>query len=136
MANVVYKKAKKAAFSGGSNCDLQAGNVKIAMIDTGAYTFSDTHEFLSDIPAGARIAISGSLTSKSVNDDGSFKSANGRCDAVTGASVEALVGFIDTGSAATSRLIWYEDATITGLPVTPIGASYNLIMPSAGWCIF
>lgn len=136
MANHVYPKAKAAAFSGGPTCDMLAGNVKIAMVDLGAYTYSDTHEFLSDIPAGARIAISGALTGKSVNADGSFKSANGLCSAVTGASVEALVGFIDTGSAATSRLIWFDDTGVTGLPVTPAGASYNLIMDSAGWCIF
>jgi hypothetical protein len=136
MSNKLYPKYKKAAASGGSNVNLLTGVVKIVMVDTGAYTYDDAHEFLSDIPSGARISISGALTSKSVTDLAAFQSANGRCDAVTGTSVEGLVGFVDTGSPSTSRLVWFEDDTITGLPVTPAGASYNIIMPSGGWCIF
>ena len=135
MANKVYPKFKKACINGGASTNLLTGVVKIAMVDTDAYTYDDAHEFLSDIPAGARISISGALTSKAVTDGAAFQSANGRCDAVTGASVEGLVGFVDTGAAATSRLIWFEDTTITGLPVTPAGASYNIIQPSAGWFV-
>src|SRR3954465_7390433 len=101
MANKVYPKYKKAAMAGGANVNLLTGNVKVCLVDTDAYTYSDTHEFLSDIPLGARIAITGSLSSKVVTDGAAFQSANGRFDAVTGPSVEALVLFIDTGAPAT-----------------------------------
>lgn len=133
MANKVYPKYKKAAMSGGPNVDLLAGIVKMVLVDTGAYTYSDTHEFLSDIPAGARIATSGALVSKTVADDATFHSANSRFDGVTGVSTEAWVFYIDTGSASTSRLVMFQDTGVTGLPVTPAGASYNGVMDSAGW---
>lgn len=133
MANKIYPKYKKAAISGGSNHDLIAGSVKLVMVDTGAYTYSDTHEFLSDIPSGARIAQTAVLGTKAVSDGAVFSSANSVFPTVTGASVEAVVMFIDTGSPATSRLVAYWDTGITGLPVTPSGASYNVIEDTGAW---
>lgn len=135
MANKVYPKYKAACMGGGADTNLLIGNVKAVMIDTGAYTYSDTHEFLSDIPAGARIAISGSLASKAVSALAAFSSANCRWDGVTGASIEAVALFVDTGSPASSRLIMYDDTGITGLPVTPGGASFNGIPDSGGWFV-
>jgi hypothetical protein len=44
---------------------------------------------------------------------------------VSGASVEAIAIYQDTGNEATSRLIAYID-TATGLPVTPNGGDINL----------
>lgn len=135
MANKIYPKYKAAASDGGPNVDLLLGTVKLCLVDTGAYTYADAHEFLSDIPLGARISISGALTSKVMSALGAFSSANARFDSVAGPSVEALVGFVDTGSPATSRLIWFQDTGVTGLPVTPSGASYNVIIDSAGWFV-
>ncbi|CPS24116.1 Bacteriophage protein [Mycobacteroides abscessus] len=45
--------------------------------------------------------------------------------AVTGLSGEAVVIFKDTGTAGTSRLIYYLD-TASGLPVTPNGGDINI----------
>lgn len=135
MANKIYPKYKKAAISGGANVNLLTSNVKLVMVDTGAYTYDDTHEFLSDIPSGARIGITGALSSKAVSDLAAFTSANGRADGVTGASVETLAMYIDTGTPASSRLVAYFDTGVTGLPVTPAGASYNIIPPSGGWFV-
>lgn len=133
MANVIYPKYKKALLSGGSNVNLLSGSVKALLVDTGAYTYDDAHEFLSDVPSGARISTSSSLSSKTVEDDGSFHSANSRWEGVTGVSVESVILFVDTGSPTTSRLVAFYDTSITGLPVTPAGASYNGIPPSGGW---
>lgn len=135
MANRVYPKYKKAAASGGANANLITGSVKLVLVDLGAYTYDDTHEFLADIPAGARIALSAALSSKEVTDLAAFKSANGRFDGVTGVSVEAIAMYIDTGSPATSRLVAFFDTSIVGLPTTPAGASYNVIPPSDGWFV-
>lgn len=135
MANHVYPKFKKAAMSGGPTHDLIAGSVKVVLVDTGAYTYDPAHEFLSDIPSGARIAISGALTSKAVTDTGAFQSANTVFSAVTGPSVEAVALFIDTGAPTTSRLVMFQDTGVTGLPVTPAGASYNVIVDPAGWFV-
>ncbi|CQA05857.1 Bacteriophage protein [Mycobacteroides abscessus] len=44
---------------------------------------------------------------------------------MTGLSGEAVVIFKDTGTAGTSRLIFYLD-TASGLPVTPNGGDINI----------
>ncbi len=133
MANKIYPKFKKASVTGGTN--LLTSDIKAVMIDLGAYTYNDTHEFLSDIPGGAQIGISGNLSSKSVSDLGAFTSANARWTSVTGVSVEAVALFIDTGVPASSRLIAFYDTGVTGLPVTPAGAAYNGIPDSGGWFV-
>lgn len=93
-------------------------NVKIVLIDEGAYTFSAAHKFLSDIASGARVATSGALQNHTYTS-GVFDADD--IDVTVGASqptVEGFAVFIDTGTATTSRLIAYEN-TATGLPYTP-----------------
>lgn len=135
MANVVYPTYKAAAISNGANVDLIGGSVKIIMVDTSLYTYSAAHQFLSDVPSGARISISGALTSKTVTSSGAFQSALAVCTGVVGTTVSALIGFVDTGSGSTSRLVWYEDSGVTGLPVTPAGATYNIVPDASGWFV-
>ena len=90
------------------------------LVVTGTYTPNLTsHEFLSDISGGARIATSGAFASKTTTG-GAADAADVTFTSVTGASIEAIVIYKDTGSDATSPLIAYID-TATGLPITPNG---------------
>ena len=134
MANKVYPKYKAAAMSGGASVNLLVGSVKVCLVADG-YTYDDGHEFLSDIPSGDQAAISGALTGKAVTVLGAFQSANARFDSVTSTEDKALVLFVDTGAPSTSRLIAYLDTGVTGLPVTPAGASYNIVVDPAGWFV-
>lgn len=118
MASVVYKSAKQKFLSAG--LDLTSLNLKTVLVDTGTYTFSAAHDFLDDVAGGARIATSGNLASKTVTD-GVFDAADVTFTAVTGATVEAIVIYNDTGTAATSDLIAYIDTASAGLPFTPNG---------------
>ena len=52
--------------------------------------------------------------------------------AVTGNTVEALVIYIDTGVAGTSRLVAYIDTGVTGLPVTPNGGDITITWSGSG----
>lgn len=120
MANALYDKGRQAFLS--ALIDWLNDNIKCVLVDAADYTVNlATHEFLSDIPAGARVATSGNLANKTATngvadaDDISFT-------AVSGDPSEALVIYQDTGNAATSRLIAYID-TATGLPVTPGGGN-------------
>jgi hypothetical protein len=118
MANALYGKGREGFLDG--SIDWDTDDIRVILIDTGAYTVSiDVDDFLDDIAGGARIAVSGSLTSKTVTL-GVADAADVTFSAVTGASVEAIVLYKHTGSDATSRLIAYID-TATGLPVTPNG---------------
>jgi hypothetical protein len=127
MARAIYPKYKEAILSGGSNTNLVSGTVKMALIDTGVYTYSGSHDFLDDVASvvGTAITISGTKTVT----NGNFKTdtAAQTFTAVTGNSAEALLYYIDTGSAATSRLVYYDDQA-TGLPVTPNGGDITVTL--------
>lgn len=117
MANALYDTGRNAFLLGAVN--WATDDIRAILVDTGQYTVNlSTHDFLNDIPSGARIAVT-SLIGESANagiadaNDTTFTS-------VSGASVEALVIYKHTGTESTSQLIAYID-TATGLPVTPGG---------------
>jgi hypothetical protein len=125
MANAIYPKYKQALLEGAANISLSTGNVKAVLVDLADYTYSAAHDFLDDIPVAGRVATSANLTTKTVTD-GLFDADNAVFSAVTGDISEAVVIYIDTGSAATSRLVAFFDTGVTGLPVTPNGGDINL----------
>lgn len=122
MANSLYDTAR-AAFAQ-AQINWVTDNISVVLVDTAQYTYSATHQFLSSIPAGARTATT-SVLSRTVTANGACDAADTVFSAVSGASVEAIVLYKDTGTAATSQLIAYFD-TLTGLPFTPIGLSVTL----------
>ena len=118
MANALFDKARQRFLEGQFNWNTDT--IKAVLVDTGTYTVNlSAHEFLSDIGTGARISTSGAFTGKAT--------AGGAADvndvtftSVTGASIEAIVLYKDTGTDSTSPLIAFID-TATGLPITPNG---------------
>lgn len=133
MANALYGKGREKFLN--ADIDWAADNIKVVLVDAADYTVSiDTHEFLSDVPSGARVATSGNLASKT-STLGVADAADVTLSAVTGDQSEALVIYKDTGSAATSPLIAYID-TATGLPVTPNGADITITWDNGSNKIF
>lgn len=117
MANALYDKGRAAILGG---VDWSADNIKAVLVDTALYTVDlALDEFLSDIPVGARVATSANLASKTTTD-GIADAADINFPSVSGASIEAVVLYQDTGVAATSPLLAFID-TADGLPVTPTG---------------
>jgi len=102
--------------------DLNTDDVRIVLYDEGADALNLADEDLADIIAGARIAVSATITSPTVGvvAAGTFDHANVTFTAVTGASVESLTYYKHTGTDSTSPLIANIDSA-TGLPVTPNG---------------
>ena len=133
MANKIYPLAKKQMLQGGIN--LSSADVKVALIDLADYTYSDAHEFLSDVAGGSIVGTTGNLSGKVFGDDGSFFSDDPVASSVTGDELEALIMYVDTGSPATSRLILYLDTGITGMPLTPDGSNVQITVDPAGWFI-
>lgn len=130
MANAIYPKWKEAVIQGSANSSL-AGNVKAILVDTADYTYNAAHDFLDDVTGAAIVATSANLGTKTYTN-GTFDTADFTFTAVTGDVSEALIIYIDTGSAATSRLVCYRDTNVTGLPVTPNGGDITVSVPS-GW---
>lgn len=123
MANAMYDKGRQKFLD--ADIDWSADNIKCVLVDTALYTVDlANHEFLSDIAAGARVATSSNLSSKT-STAGVADAADVTLSSVTGATVEAIVFYKDTGSAATSPLFLFID-TATGLTLTPNGADVTL----------
>lgn len=131
MANAIYPLYKQALMQADANVDLIAETVKVSLVDTGVYTYSAAHQFYSDL--SGVVQDSGALTTKACGTDGSFDSDNVTWTSVTGNSVEALVIWIDTTVAGTSRLVAYIDTGQTGLPVTPNGGDITYTVDASGW---
>lgn len=130
MANALYPKWKEQLLQFTANNNLSAGTVKVALIDTGTYTYSSTHQFWSSASA-ASVGTPQTIGSKTFTN-GLFDGADVTFTAVTGASAEALILYIDTGSAATSPLVAYIDTSVTGLPVTPNGGDISIQWNASG----
>ncbi len=129
MANAIYPKYKEALLNGSANTNMSTGTVKVALVDTGTYTYSSAHEFLTSLTG--TVGTAQTLGTKTFTN-GTFDAADSTFTAVTGATAEALVIYIDTGTAGTSRLIAFIDTGVTGLPVTPNGGNINITWDAAG----
>lgn len=126
MANAIYPKWKEALINGGANTALN-GTVRVTLVDLADYTYGAAHEFITSVPAGARVATI-TLSSGKTYTNGLFDAADVTFLTVTGDPSEALILWIDTTVEATSRLVAFFDTGVTGLPVTPNGGNIDI-----GW---
>jgi len=102
--------------------------IKAVIVDTDDYTVNlATHQFLSDIPTGARVATSPALASKTTTN-GVCGCANIVFSTVSGDPSEAMAVYKDTGAEATSPLIQFITVA-TGLPVYPSGGNVVVVVP-------
>lgn len=134
MANAYYNDFGNNLLGNGvhGQTDLDTDDIRIVLYDEGADALNLADVDLADILAGARIAVSANLSSKTVGSvgDGIFDHADEVFSSVTGASVESLVYYEHTGSDSTAPLMFNLD-TWTGLPVTPNGGDITAA-PAAG----
>lgn len=128
MANAIYPKYKEAIIQSAPNSSL-SGTVKAALVDTGTYTYSTAHEFLSSL--SGVVGTAQTIGTKTYTN-GVFDGDNVTYTAVSGSSAEAVVIYIDTGVAGTSRLVAYLDTGFTGLPVTPNGGDITVTWNASG----
>jgi hypothetical protein len=112
--------------------DWDTAVIKCALVR--GYTFSASHQFVSDVTGagGTLVATSAALTSKTVTA-GVADAADVTFAAVpSGAAIPAIIIFQSSAvtggadvAATAQRLIAYVD-TATGLPVTPNGQSITI----------
>jgi hypothetical protein len=131
MANALYPKAKEAFLNGSIN--MVANTVTIALVDTGVYTYSSSHQYRNEVSNSAVIS-STTLSNKTITN-GVFDADDATFSSVTGANCEALLIFQDTGVQSTSRLIAYIDSA-TGLPILPNGGDISVAFSSGSSKIF
>lgn len=130
MANALYPKWKEQLLQFTTNNNLSSGTVKVALVDTGVYTYNSADQFYTSV-SSAVVGTPQTIGSKTFTN-GVFDGADVSYTAVSGNTVEALVIYIDTGNAATSPLVAYIDTSVTGLPVTPNGGDINIAWNASG----
>lgn len=132
-SNTLYQKAIGKFMTGA--LDLLTSNLKAVLVDTALYTVNlSTHEFLSSIASGARVATSGNLSGKAIVG-GAFDCDDLTFPGLTGASIEAVAIYKDTGVEGTSPLIaWLSSGT--NLPYTPSGDTSKVIWSSGSNRVF
>ena len=132
MSNGIYSKYKEALMKGLTNIDIDGGTVKAALVDSGTYTYSDAHEFVSSLTGVVGTAQTIANTTVGTVAAAVFDGDNVTYTGVTGNSAEAIVIYIDTGVAGTSRLVAYLDTGITGLPVVPNSGDITITWNASG----
>ena len=131
MANRLYPKGAEKILSGSIN--LISDTIKVALLSD-AYTYSASHEFLSDVSASA-LNTNQTLGTKSVTN-GVFDAADSVYTAVAaGANARYLAIYKDTGVAGTSPLIHFVDA-VTGLPMATNGGDITIQWDNGSYKIF
>jgi len=134
MANALYGLARNAYLEG--NLDWVTNGMKAQLVNTvtgTVYTVAiDTHDFLDDVAAGARIDTAETIGSRTAvlgvadGADVTFLLVAG------GNAIEAIVIYNDTPTAeAAKELVAYID-TATGLPVTPGGGDITVQWDNTG----
>jgi hypothetical protein len=106
MASQLYNKYAEDLLLRNLNVDFDTNDIRVALIDTGTYTFSAAHVDRADLTGV--VALSGALASKT-GVDGVCDAADITITGVTGASIEALVLYKHTGAAANDILLCYID---------------------------
>lgn len=130
MANALYDYGREGFLAG--DIDWDADNIRAVLIDTGTYTVNlATHQDYADL-SGVVGTESPLFSSKTVTD-GVGDAADITFTSVSGATVEAIVIFQDTGVAANDRLIAYIDTDGGGpISVTPNGGDITIQWNASG----
>jgi len=129
MANALYPLWKEKLLQAVSGTAL-TGTLKAALVDTNIYSYNAADEFYTAI-SSAVVGTPQTINSKTYaggtldGDDITFNS-------LVGASIEAIVLYLDTGTPGTSRLVSYNDTGVGGLPFTPSGSSVIIRWNAAG----
>lgn len=127
MADYVYPKYKQALLDGDTNIDINDGTVKVAL-STASY--ASANQFYSDVSAST-VGTPQTINNTTVTN-GLFDGDNVTYTAVaSGSTVTALIIYIDTGSAATSRLVAFID-TVTGFPLLTNGGDVTVAWNASG----
>lgn len=133
MTSGLYDQARQDFLEG--DLDWLVQDFRVILIDADDYAVDLAVDvFLDDIPAAARVAISGALAGKS-STAGVADANDLTLSAVSGDQCEALVIYQHTGVDATAQLIAYIDVA-TGFPITPNGGDIDIAWDSGANKIF
>jgi hypothetical protein len=114
--------------------NLSSLNLKLVALDS-TYVYSSAHDFLNDISGGAIVATSGNLGSKTTTA-GVFDSADVSLGSpAAGDTITQFVLYYDSGSGATSSLIYHfdEDSAGSAISIATDGTEKTVTVNASGW---
>lgn len=134
MANNIYRLYAQEILKANADHELDssegATGVFCSLIDTGTYTFAQTHQYFSSL--SGIVGTDQEITTKT-QALGVFDGDNLTYTAVSGATVEAVVLYRkNAGANTTWPLIVFIDTGVTGLPVTPNGGDITVTWNASG----
>jgi len=136
MANSVYPLWKNALMSElATNKSLDQGppnNCALVLLSIGAggYTYSDFHQWYTDLTGIVNVAKA--VTSPSLTSN-VFSVAGLVFTGVTGSTIGAFAMFRqNSGANTTWRLVLYEDTNVIGLPMIPNGGNLLVTWSTQG----
>lgn len=134
MPNALYNPYKQSLLAGDTLADLDNDTVNdgvyAALVDTGTYTFSATHQFYSQL--SGIVGTDQRITTPTITN-GVFDGTDVTFPSVTGNTAEAIVLYRrNAGANTTWRLIAFIDTGVTGLPVTPNGGNITVTWNAQG----
>lgn len=122
MANALYDTGRNAFLRG--DLSWNSNTFKVVLLSSSYTANLSTHQYLSSIPGGARVATSSALTTL-LPGAGVADASDITFTSVTGSQVTQFVIYRDTGVEATSQLVALFDTAIN-LPITPNGGDITL----------
>jgi hypothetical protein len=135
MTKIVYASALAEFWR--ADIDVEADTIKVQLVDAD-YTYNAAHDFLDDVPAGARIGTAQTIGSKTfgVVAAGVFDGADVTFTAVTaGDTVVGYVIYDDTpATEATKPLLVFvnEDAAAGAISIATNGGDIGLTWSASG----
>jgi hypothetical protein len=134
MSSFLYDKGRNAFLEGDLAWDT--ADIRAIFIDSADYTVDQNlDQFLEDIGAPARVAVSAASLANKSAVDGVADADDITFTTVSGDQFEAVVLYLHTGNEATAILIAYID-DYTGLPTTPNGGNITVSWPNGANKIF
>jgi hypothetical protein len=103
MVTKLYPKGKEALL-GATN--MSSDNIKLTLLNTGTYTYSDAHDFYDDL--SGTLGDSANLSGKSITN-GIFDASDTTVTSTGTATCGAFAVWADSGVPGTSPLILYFD---------------------------
>ena len=136
MANGLYNAYKQAL--GEEKHHMTTDDIRAILTDTATYTVNlTTHDFLDDIPAIERVAVTAAALPTPTFTAGVFDTGDFSWTSVTGDQSEGIAVYNHNGNGAASdaarQLIGWWDTGMTGMPVTPNGGNINVTVNASGW---
>lgn len=125
MSNTIYPSAREKYLTAG--LDWASNDMRVILCDSG-YTYNAAHNFLDDVPAGARLATSGSLTNKTTTDGVADADDVTFPTVPAGDTVTSVLIYRHTGTEATSDLVLFMDETAAGAVINRLTDGNDIVV--------